>query len=222
MNKKYRGFLLVALGIIMVAAGLGLHSLQERQDQLAGENSGILLEALTRDIKFNSIYLEEPTTPTDPDEPAAESPAPSAPMDGSGGQSAEQEEMPSRTLSGYKLVGILKAPSVGVELPVLASWSYPLLNVAPCRYSGSLETGNLIILGHNYKSHLQPLERVSVGDSIQFTDVNGVVHYFKVASVENIHESDPEKLASEHPLIIFTCTRDGNHRIVLRCERAEK
>lgn len=218
MNKKYRGFLLVALGVIMVAAGLGLHSLQERQDRLAGENSGILLEALAKDIRFNSIYLEDPAA-SEPSEPVTEAPGPSSSADNSGGQ--PEEEMPSRTLSGYKLVGILKAPTVGVELPVLANWSYPLLNVAPCRYSGSLETGDLIILGHNYKSHLQPLERIGVGDRIEFTDVNGVAHHFKVASVENIHESDPEKLASEHPLVIFTCTRDGNHRIVVRCERAE-
>lgn len=218
MNKKYRGFLLVALGVIMVAAGMGLHIIHERQDELAGQNAGILLNELSYELKFNENFMSDSSWPNQ-GQPVTEEPQqPEAPAPETG----SPEEMPSRTLSGYKLVGILKAPTVGVELPVLANWSYPLLNVAPCRYSGSLETGDLIILGHNYKSHLQPIKRIKVGDRVEFTDVNGMVHSFVVAAVESIHESDPEKLASEHPLIIFTCTRDGNHRVVVRCEKMEQ
>ena len=195
MNKRYRGILLISLGLVLVLAGVGLHAIHERQDQLAGQNAGVLLEKLAYEIKFNY----QTALPEDP----AATDAPGSPADGEEG---DDTPMASRTLSGYDLVGILRVPSVGVELPVLSRWSYPLLNVAPCRYSGSVETGDLIILGHNYKSHLQPLERVAVGDDVQFTDVNGVTCRYVVAAVDIIHKSESEKLASDYPLSIFTCT----------------
>lgn len=208
MNKRYRGFVLVALGLVMVLAGVGLHFLHERQDELAGQNAGALLEELIHEIRFSY--------PAAADDPAAGTPDfPSDPEPGA-------VPMASRTLSGYDLVGILRVPSVGVELPVLGQWSYSLLNVAPCRYSGSVETGDLIILGHNYKSHLQPLERVAVGDSVEFTDVNGVTHRYVAAAVDVIRGSDSDKLASDCPLTVFTCTYDGQHRIVVRCVPAEE
>lgn len=225
MGKSRRGILLLTLGIVMVAASVGLHYLQLRQDQLAGQSSAILLEELSREIvpdipsyrPAESDTTEEVVVaPTQPS--SAETPAVSVPAVEESSEPAEVEEVPYRTLSGYDVMGVLKVPSVYVELPILSNWSDSLLNVAPCRYSGSLETGNLILMGHNYKSHLQPLGNVRVGDSVEFTDANGAVHRFRVAMVEEILGSTPEKLASEHPLILFTCTFSRHSRIVVRCE----
>lgn len=225
MSKNRRGILLLTLGVVMVAASVGLHYLQQRQDQLAGESSAILLEELNREISpgapsyrpTEADTTEEfevvPTAPV-----SVEAPSVSAPVVEESGEPTVAEEVPYRTLSGYDVMGVLKVPSVYVELPILSNWSDSLLNVAPCRYSGSLETGNLILMGHNYKSHLQPLGNVRVGDSVEFTDANGVVHRFRVAMVEEILGSTPEKLASEHPLILFTCTFSRHSRIVVRCE----
>ncbi len=210
MNKRNRGLVLVAVGLVLVLAGVGLYALQQKQDALAGQSADALLQELDYEIKFGYPDAAGSLSPDLPDRgPEEEPPA------------AEEEPMPSKSLSGYDLVGILRVPSVGIELPVLSSWSYALLNVAPCRYSGSVEHGNLIILGHNYKSHLQPLERVSVGDLVEFTDVNGVTHVYTVDAVDTIHGSDGDLLPSEHPLNIFTCTRDGQRRIVVRCSEPE-
>lgn len=225
MSKNRRGILLLTLGVVMVAASVGLHYLQQRQDQLAGESSAILLEELNREISPGAPSYrptEADTTEEFEVVPAApvsvEAPSVSAPVVEESGEPTVAEEVPYRTLSGYDVMGVLKVPSVYVELPILSNWSDSLLNVAPCRYSGSLETGNLILMGHNYKSHLQPLGNVRVGDSVEFTDANGVVHRFRVAMVEEILGSTPEKLASEHPLILFTCTFSRHSRIVVRCE----
>ena len=125
--------------------------------------------------------------------------------------------MPIRTLAGYDLIGILRVPSQGLELPILNDWSYSLLNIAPCRYSGSLEQNNLILLGHNFRSHLASLAHVKPGDTVEFVDIHGTVHRFLVDIVATIRGTDVEALESDHPLILFTCTQDSAHRIVVRC-----
>lgn len=196
MNKQKRGLLLVAAGLILMLAGVSLYILHEQQDTLAGQNAGILLDELTHDIKYSEPVFD---TPED---------------DG-------EEPMSSRTLSGYDLVGILRIPSANLELPVLSEWSYPLLDVSPCRYSGSLETGDLIILGHSYRSHFRSLWQMKAGDSVEFTDVNGVTSSFVAAEVDVVRERETEKLASDYPLTLFTCTRDSRHRVVVRCAPAD-
>ena len=108
-------------------------------------------------------------------------------------------------------------PNAGIELPVLSDWDYALLDVAPCRYSGSIPNGNMILMGHNYKSHFAPLRRTAAGDSVEFVDVNGRGYRYTVDKVDILHKNDGELLPSEHPLILFTCTTGGQDRIVVRC-----
>ena len=197
MDKRKRGLLLMAVGLSLMLAGVGLYILHDREDSLAGQNADILLEELTQDIQYSQPVFDTPEV--------------------------EEGETPmaSRTLSGYDLVGVLRIPSANLELPVLSAWSYPLLNVAPCRYSGSLETGDLIILGHSYKSHFRPLWQMQSGDSVEFTDVNGVTHHFVAAAVDVLREKEIDALASEYPLTLFTCTYDSRHRVVVRCAPAD-
>lgn len=115
------------------------------------------------------------------------------------------------------MIGTVRIPTVGIELPVLSTWSYEMLNIAPCRYSGSIDSGDLILMGHNYKSHFTPLHQVTVGSEVTFEDVNGIVYRYTVDAIEYLHKSESEQLPSEHPLILFTCTAGGQNRIIIRC-----
>lgn len=202
MSRRSRGILLVVLGLFLLLAGTGLYFTYERQDELAGKSSGILLQELEREIKFSPPQESLPLPERNPAQEQEEDPEP---------------VVPTRTLSGYDLMGILRIPNLGIELPVLSTWSYSLLNVAPCRYSGSVETGDLVILGHNYRSHFYALKQAAVGDTVEFTDAGGVTHRYVVAEVEIIGGSESGKLPSDYPLTIFTCTSDSRHRIVVRC-----
>ena len=58
--------------------------------------------------------------------------------------------------------GVLRIPTLGLELPVLNEWNYDLLQMAPCRYSGDVETDDLILMGHDYQSHFGKLEELQV------------------------------------------------------------
>ncbi len=117
-------------------------------------------------------------------------------------------------------IGVLDISALGLSLPVMDNWSYPKLKKAPCRYSGSFLTDDMIIAGHNYKQHFGSLEELKQGDLITFTDVDGFVYKYQVVTVESLASSDVQDMKSENPgLTLFTCTYGGNSRIAVRCER---
>ena len=194
MTRRNKDLLLVALGLIMAAAGLFLRLTEQQQEQLAGENAALLLEVVSQQLPAAPA---EPLPDEDP-----------------------EDEPQSLAVMGYDVLGTLRIPSVDIDLPVLNDWSYDLLTVAPCRYSGSMETGDLVILGHSYRTHLRPLRQVQIGDSVELTDAAGTVHRYVVAEAEVLRGSDGSLLPSGYPLTIFTCTTDSKHRFLARCAEA--
>ena len=196
MNKRaLAGVLAVALGVALMGAGLWVWRAQEQQDTRAGSTAGRLLE--------DFMTVADPENAAMPD-------------------FSEKDGMTAVTLNGYEVVGVLTVPKLGLELPILADWNYDLLKIAPCRYSGSAEGRDLILLGHNYKSHFRPLGQLEPGDAVIFTAADGTEYRYAVTAVETIHRSETERLPSDHHLSIFTCTLGGVDRIVVRCDLAEE
>lgn len=135
--------------------------------------------------------------------------------------SAADLPMPEKEYLGYAMIGTVRVPAVEIELPVLSSWSYALLDVAPCRYQGSVSGKNMTIIGHNYKSHFTPLHKAAVGDEVSFEDVNGKVYRYCVAEITYLHKNEGEKLPSDYPLTLLTCTPGGQNRIIVRCAMSD-
>lgn len=206
-KRQKRGCILVLAGLIMVLSALGLHQAEARKDALAGENAQILLQQL----ELSKVSLDIPSL----QQPEETHPVEQTPPDAS--PEPEAERMPEKEFLGYSMIGTLRVPSVDIELPVLRDWSYDLLNVAPCRYSGSAPGGDMILMGHNYRSHFTPLHSVAVGAEVEFEDVNGIVYRYEVAQIQYLHKSEGELLPSDYPLTLFTCTAGGQNRIVVRC-----
>ena len=50
-------------------------------------------------------------------------------------------EMSVETINGIDFIGVLRIPTLELELPVISEWNYPNLKSAPCRYSGSAYHG---------------------------------------------------------------------------------
>lgn len=115
--------------------------------------------------------------------------------------------------------GKLDIPALGLELPVLSDWSYKKMKTAPCLYSGSIEEENLVIMGHNYKSHFGSLASLSEGDEVYFTDAGGTVFKYRVEAVEVLAaDADEDMTDGTFPLTLFTCTWDGKSRVTVRCQ----
>ena len=127
-------------------------------------------------------------------------------------------EMPVETIDGVDYVGVLRIPALALELPVISQWSYPLLKIAPCRYSGSAYQNNLVLCAHNYASHFGNLKNLHIGDAVTFTDMDGSLFTYQVAELENLPPQATEEMENgDWDLTLFTCTVGGQSRVTVRC-----
>ena len=130
------------------------------------------------------------------------------------------EGMKTAEIDGYEYVGRLTIPAAGMDLPVMAQWDYERLKLAPCRYSGSVNTGDLVIAAHNYSSHFRPLWHISIGDKVYFTDMDGIRSTYRVEDVETLSPTSVEDMTeSGYALTLFTCNYGGSARVTVRCSR---
>lgn len=130
-------------------------------------------------------------------------------------------EMTVKEIDGYGYIGYLSIPSAGLELPVMSTWDYERLKHAPCRYSGSAKTDDLVICAHNYDRHFGVLKKLAPGDEIGFTDMDGVFRRYSVCAVETLAPGDVDRMEnSGYALTLFTCTYGGASRVTVRCDES--
>ena len=186
-----RGRLWIALGVALIAAALCLAAYNLISERSAGESSARVVAALDAgDEDLVAGSLISAETP-----------------------------MPTELVDGNRFVGVLRLPSLGLELPVMSDWSYAGLRVAPCRYFGSAYSDDLVIAAHNYSTHFGHLGELAYGDEVSFTDVRGNVFLYEVASMEKLGAHDVQEMTdSGYDLTLFTCTLGGANRVVVRCE----
>lgn len=140
----------------------------------------------------------------------------------------QEEETPLSEIEvdGRSYCGYITLPSLGIELPVMSSWSYPNLKLSPCRYSGDPRENNLIIAAHNYNSHFGRIKELNSGDEIVFTACDGSVYRYTVDFTEYVDGGDVEKMLSgssdDWDITLFTCTLSGQSRVTVRGISAEK
>ena len=126
-------------------------------------------------------------------------------------------------IDGQYYIGILDIRRFQLSLPIKATCSDIGLKTSPCRYYGSLDTGNLIIAGHNYSNHFGYIGNLQAGDEVIFTNVKGHRFAYTVSMKEIIDGSDSERmLAGEWDLTLFTCTLEGSDRITIRCKKSSE
>lgn len=184
-------FIVIGCGMLLAAAALFAYNTMD--SRRAGEESARMLENLEKSM------LSDATR-----------------------QAIDESEgvMPARVIDGINMIGVVSVPSVGIELPVAAEWSYQNLKKSACRYSGTAKDGRLIILAHNYRRHFGNLKNAVKDDTVQFLDVNGNLYQYKVTSTEILEKKELDKLTeAESDLTLFTCTYGGQRRIVVRCQK---
>ncbi len=123
-------------------------------------------------------------------------------------------------IDGNKYIGYLQLPNMEEMLPVMSDWSYPQLQIAPCRFHGSAKTDNLVLMAHNYPKHFGNLGQLSVGDEIHFLDMDDFLWKYQVVARETLPADAVEDMnAGEFDLTLFTCTYGGQSRVTIRCDR---
>lgn len=126
--------------------------------------------------------------------------------------------MPEAELLGDTYIGYLSIPSVGLQLPVIKECTAANMKQAPCLYSGALQTKDLVICGHNYKSSFGKLWSVSCGEYVTFTAMNGEEYNYQIGEIEVLEANEVEHMTvSQWPLTLYTCTYNGRQRVTVRC-----
>lgn len=198
----------VETGLLLIAAALSLTLYNLYDDVRAQETSSQIMKDLQVRIPAST---EAPSADTlsQPEEMAA---APTYPA-----------QMPEETFNGQNYIGTLEIPGKKLALPVISQWSYPSLKIAPCRYSGSAYTDDLIISAHNYQAHFGQIVELEVGDQVIFTDLAGNSFRYNVILQEQLEATDIAQMESgDWDLTLFTCTIGGQYRVTVRCEREEE
>ena len=211
-RKSKAGTILISTGLLLLAAALLLVGYNLYDEYRAGQTANHVLEALQQqmpepisdDLRTTENSILEQTELPDyilnPD-----------------------MEMPTQEMEGNDYIGVLEISSLELSLPVMNEWSYPRLKLAPCRYSGSAYTGNLVIAAHNYRTHFGSIKNLTVGAQVTFTDVKGRRFSYEVSAVETIEATSVEDAVSNAwDLTLITCTPGGQARVAVRCLRADE
>lgn len=131
-------------------------------------------------------------------------------------------EMPVSELNGQLYIGILTLPTIDVDLPVISSWDYNKLKMAPCRYTGSVYMNTLVVAAHNYRSHFGRLGELDIGAPVIFTDADGNTFHYQVVELEVLAPTAvTDILSDDYDLTLFTCTVGGQNRLAVRCIQNE-
>ena len=128
--------------------------------------------------------------------------------------------MTETTIDGNTYIGYLSLPTLNLDLPILSDWTYPLLQIAPCRYHGSLRGDDLVLMAHNYANHFGNISRLREGDPVIFVDMDGGVTRYQVVAQDILDPTAVEEMtAGVFDLTLFTCTYGGKSRVTVYCDR---
>lgn len=129
-------------------------------------------------------------------------------------------DMPEKEINGYMYIGVLEIPTLNLTLPVMSQWDYNRLQIAPCRYTGSVYLNDMIICAHNYSTHFGQIKNLSIGNQVIFTDMAGNIFNYKVSDMSVLQPTAVEDMTSgDWDLTMFTCTIGGATRVTVRCQR---
>lgn len=211
---RTKGNAWIALGLLLLAAALFLTVWNMNQANEAGDEA----EAIVQELSAQIARHRESENREDTQGPTAQTLDPNLPDY----VRFPDMEMPTTNIRGYDYIGVLEIPALRLELPIMSTWDYTRLRIAPCRYQGSVYLHNMILCAHNYASHFGQIKNLAVGDNVTFTDGDGNVFFYKVAAIETLTPTAVEEMeAGEWDLTLFTCTIGGSTRVTVRCEAIE-
>lgn len=210
MKRNYFGTALIIVGVLLLlsAAGLVGHNLLE--ERAAGESAQTVLQQIAPPVVDRAPYAYEDLQGA---APAPEIEVPNYVLN-------PQMDLPEKEYDGRIYVGVITIPALEVELPVLKGWSRSGAKIAPCRYEGTPYRDDLVVCAHNYNSHFGRLNTLNTGDLVCFTDMDGNLFTYRVASFEILQpDQNADMCSGEWDLTLFTCTLGGRTRFTVRCEK---
>lgn len=202
MNRRAirQGNTLIVIGMLLLLSALGLVAYNFIGDRSAGQEASTILseakiiidkgpEEYDKDLEEVPDYVRNP-----------------------------EMELPRAMIDGHECVGVIQMPSINIELPVIAEFSYDELLSGPCRFFGSPYTKDLVLCAHNYDSHFRKIRDLEEGSRVIFVDMDGNIFNYEVVLTEVLGATDVVEMCdSKWDLSLFTCTFDSQSRVTVRC-----
>ena len=208
--KRKIGIVCMLLGIALLSAAVLLLAHNEKEAKAAEQAAFDLMPQIIEEIQVKRE--EKNRKKTEQATQGTENSIPELPVQRS-------TEMLAVEIDGYKYIGYLSIANLHLELPVMESWDYPRLRVAPCRYAGSVWSDDLVVMAHNYERHFGQLSKLSEGDAVSFVDMEGNVFCYEVVAKDVLDPAAIEEMtAGDFDLTLFTCTYGGAQRVTIYCD----
>ena len=207
--KSKVGIVCIVLGVLLLLGALLLALFNMRQDAAARKAAEAIMSQLVQQIQKGPAAADgEGVFDLDLQVPVDL-------------LTDEEKKMSEVVIDGYAYIGYLSMPTLDLELPVMSTWSYPQMKLAPCRYNGSIRGEDLVIMAHNYSNHFGKISQLSVGDNLSFTDADGVTTVYTVVAQDIVESTAVEEVTDgTYDLTLFTCTYGGGSRVTVYCNKA--
>ena len=206
--KSKVGIVCIVLGVLLLLGALLLALFNMRQDAAARKAAEAIMSQLVQQIQKGPAADDEGVFDLDLQVPVDL-------------LTDEEKKMSEVVIDGYAYIGYLSMPTLDLELPVMSTWSYPQMKLAPCRYNGSIRGEDLVIMAHNYSNHFGKISQLSVGDNLSFTDADGVTTVYTVVAQDIVESTAVEEVTDgTYDLTLFTCTYGGGSRVTVYCNKA--
>lgn len=191
-ERSVKGRILGILGIVLIAAALTLTLWNFAASKNAASDAAVIAEELCALMPEKSVGISD---------------------------GRENTAMPQAELGGENFVGVIEVPIYNKKLPIYNKWDAKTVAKFPCRFTGSVYDGTLIVGGSDAIGHFDFMENITVGDVVRITDMTGGVFEYTVAEIEISESADADTLASEHALTIFARDTYTLKYVIVRCEK---
>ena len=128
--KTKLGILLMVAGVLLVFGACKLFLENQKEQKLARESVNQLMPQVAEAIlerheqKVEKVLLQETAKATEPEAPQNLAAVVTV-------TEPRKTKMPEVDIDGHGYIGFIRFHSAGVELPIMADWSYPQLKIAP-------------------------------------------------------------------------------------------
>lgn len=144
----------------------------------------------------------------------------------------EQQNDIQLEYKGYKVIGIVKIPKIGIQYPILEIGEIDPENAKdPMRKSiikywgeNVNDYGNLSIAGHNNKDGTMfgKTKKLEIGDIVELTDLKGQTIQYSIYDIFVTDPNDVSILLPKEELIrevtLITCTNGNKNRLILKAQ----
>lgn len=135
-----------------------------------------------------------------------------------------KENVTEIEIDGYKVLGIIRIPKIGLEYPILSETTNKSMKKSITKFWGPElnQIGNLTLAGHNNHDGTMfgKVKKLEIGDIIEIEDLYKNVVKYKIFDMYVTDPNDVSCVVSVDPdsreVTLITCTNGNKNRLITK------